>query len=111
MKAPQDGVPPAAAAGGTAAAEPAEGSAAGARERGAPRGRRRREGLTPPSWLALLFLLPALLVLGFLVVYPIVYSVIRSFFDASGESFVGLDNYTGIFQGRENLIAVRNTAI
>ena len=28
-----------------------------------------RERLTPPSWLALLFLLPALALLGFLVVY------------------------------------------
>ena len=102
MKAPQDGVPPAAAAGGAAAVstEPAP-----------PRGSRARERLTPPSWLALLFLLPALALLGFLVVYPIVYSVIRSLFDASGEQFVGVDNYTGVFQGRENLIAVRNTAI
>ncbi|NVI86007.1 carbohydrate ABC transporter permease [Actinomadura sp. BRA 177] len=57
------------------------------------------------------FLLPALLLLGFLVVYPIVYSVIRSFFDASGDGFAGVDNYTGIFKGHNNLVAVRNTAI
>ncbi|GLZ11800.1 ABC transporter permease [Actinomadura sp. NBRC 104425] len=74
-----------------------------------PRGR--GEGIAPPSWLALVFLLPALLLLGFLVVYPIVYSVVRSFFDASGDSFVGLDNYVGVFQGHDNLVAVRNTAI
>nr|WP_306440703.1 sugar ABC transporter permease [Actinomadura fibrosa] len=49
--------------------------------------------------------------LGFLVVYPIVYTVIRSFFDAAGDSFVGVDNYTGIFQGHDNIVAVRNTAI
>ncbi|TDB95046.1 ABC transporter permease subunit [Actinomadura sp. 7K534] len=103
MKAPKDGVPPAATAGGAAAvAEPAPDP---------PRKRRSRERLTPPSWLALLFLLPALALLGFLVVYPIVYSVIRSFFDATGDAFAGVDNYTGVFQGRENLIAVRNTAI
>ncbi|TDC83761.1 ABC transporter permease subunit [Actinomadura sp. 7K507] len=103
MKAPKDGVPPAATAGGAAAvAEPAPDP---------PRERRGRERLTPPSWLALTFLLPALLLLGFLVVYPIVYSVIRSLFDASGGTFVGVDNYVGVFQGRENLIAVRNTAI
>ncbi|MDL4821702.1 sugar ABC transporter permease [Actinomadura sp. OS1-43] len=59
----------------------------------------------------MLFLLPALVLLGFLVVYPIVYSVIRSFFDASGGSFVGLDNYTGVFQGHDNLVAVRNTVV
>ncbi|MGP4028072.1 ABC transporter permease subunit [Actinomadura sp. 3N407] len=104
MKAPKDeGVPPAVTAGGAAAvAEPAPAP---------PRERRGRERLTPPSWLALTFLLPALVLLGFLVVYPIVYSVIRSVFDASGDTFVGADNYTGVFQGRENLIAVRNTAI
>ncbi|NYD44058.1 alpha-glucoside transport system permease protein [Actinomadura luteofluorescens] len=102
MKAPNEEVPPAATAGGAAAidAPPARPGPRGARER-----------LTPPSWLALTFLLPALLLLGFLVVYPIVYSVIRSFFDASGDSFVGVDNYTGVFQGHDNLVAVRNTAI
>lgn len=106
MKAPNEGVPPAATAGGAAAvAEPAA-SPSGARRRGGG-----RERLTPPSWPALLFLLPALLLLGFLVVYPIVYSVIRSFFDASGDSFVGVGNYTGVFQGHDNLVAVRNTAV
>ncbi len=92
----EDAPPPAAAAD----------AAAGGR-----RGRRGgREGLNPPSWLAGGFLLPALLLLGFLVVYPIVYSVVRSFFDASGD-FNGLDNYTGVFKGHDNLVAVRNTAV
>jgi ABC-type sugar transport system permease subunit len=67
--------------------------------------------LGPPSWLALGFLLPALLLLGALVVYPIVYTAIRSFFDASGKKMVGLDNYTAIFTDHDSLIAVRNTAI
>ena len=44
-----------------------------------------------------LFLLPALVLLGALVVYPIVYSVFRSFFDQPATGFVGLDNYTAIF--------------
>ncbi|WP_433225359.1 ABC transporter permease subunit [Actinomadura formosensis] len=102
MKAPQEEVPPAATAGGAAAVDvPAARSGA----------RRGRERPAPPSWLAMTFLLPALLLLGFLVVYPIVYSVIRSFFDASGGSFVGVDNYTGVFKGHDNLVAVRNTAI
>ncbi|MFF0517481.1 ABC transporter permease subunit [Actinomadura nitritigenes] len=102
MKPTNEGVPPAATAGGAAAVT---GPAATRRGRGA------RERLTPPSWLALMFLLPALLLLGFLVVYPIVYSVIRSFFDASGGSFVGFDNYTGVFQGHDDLVAVRNTVV
>ncbi|MFI0356120.1 ABC transporter permease subunit [Actinomadura sp. 9N407] len=98
-----DEVPPAGPAGGASAAaggEPARPARTG----------RGRGGIAPPSWFAVLFLLPALLLLGFLVVYPIVYSVIRSFFDASG-GFAGLDNYIGVFQGHDNLVAVRNTAI
>jgi ABC-type sugar transport system permease subunit len=67
--------------------------------------------LGPPSWLSLGFLLPALLLLGALVVYPIVYTAIRSFFDASGKKMVGLDNYTAIFTDHDSLTAVRNTAI
>ncbi|QFG19874.1 carbohydrate ABC transporter permease [Actinomadura sp. WMMB 499] len=118
MKDPKDGTPPAATAGGAAAddggtgtAGTAAGSAAATAASPAPPRRGGRERLTPPSWLALLFLLPALLLLGFLVVYPIVYSVIRSLFDASGDSFVALDNYTEVFQGHDNLVAVRNTAV
>ncbi|HEY0540006.1 MAG TPA: ABC transporter permease subunit [Actinoallomurus sp.] len=56
-------------------------------------------------------MLPALLLLGALVVYPIVYTAIRSFFDASGKKMVGLDNYTAIFTDHDSLTAVRNTAI
>ncbi|MDN3360186.1 ABC transporter permease subunit [Actinomadura sp. DC4] len=67
--------------------------------------------LGPPSWLALGFLLPALLLLGALVCYPIIYTAIRSFFDASGKKMVGLDNYTAIFTDHDSLTAVRNTAI
>ncbi|MEO3824438.1 sugar ABC transporter permease [Actinomadura sp. B10D3] len=102
MKAPNEEVPPAATAGGAAAAGPPA---------AASPARPGRERLNPPSWLAMLFLLPALVLLGFLVVYPIVYSVIRSLFDASGDTFVGVDNYTGVFKGHDNLVAVRNTAI
>ncbi|WP_329234795.1 ABC transporter permease subunit [Actinoallomurus sp. NBC_01490] len=67
--------------------------------------------LGPPSWLALGFLLPALLLLGALVAYPIIYTAIRSFFDATGKKMVGLDNYTAIFTDHDSLLAVRNTAI
>jgi alpha-glucoside transport system permease protein len=70
--------------------------------------RPRRRG---PSWGALLFLLPALVLLGFLVVYPIVFSVARSFFDRAGSSFVGVDNYTRMFTSGSTLIAIRNNLI
>ncbi|MDX3643125.1 sugar ABC transporter permease [Streptomyces sp. MB09-02B] len=62
-------------------------------------------------WVAVLFLLPALVLLGALVVYPIGYSVWRSLFDADGSGFVGLDNYAEIFTDDSTLVAVRNTAI
>ncbi|TFE48394.1 sugar ABC transporter permease [Streptomyces sp. ICN441] len=57
------------------------------------------------------FLLPALVLLGALVVYPIGYSVYRSFLDRSGESFAGLGNYVEIFTDDTILTAVRNNAI
>ncbi|WP_432053967.1 ABC transporter permease subunit [Streptomyces sp. bgisy022] len=72
------------------------------------RGRRaRRRGRV----VALLFVLPALLLLGALVVYPVLFSVGRSLFDASGSQFVGVDNYTEMFRDPTTLTAVRNTAI
>ncbi|WP_406058761.1 sugar ABC transporter permease [Streptomyces sp. NBC_01077] len=57
------------------------------------------------------FLLPALLLLGALVVYPIGYSVQRSFFDRSGSSFVGLDNYLSLVTDDSLRTAVRNNVI
>ncbi|MFJ4683504.1 ABC transporter permease subunit [Streptomyces sp. NPDC091377] len=61
--------------------------------------------------VALLFVLPALLLLGALVVYPVLFSVGRSLFDATGDRFVGADNYTRMFQDPATLKAVRNTAV
>ncbi|MGW4030344.1 carbohydrate ABC transporter permease [Streptomyces sp. NPDC004838] len=57
------------------------------------------------------FLLPALVLLGALVVYPIGYSVYRSFFDQAGTGFAGLDNYREIFTEDSILTAVKNNAI
>lgn len=62
-------------------------------------------------WVAVLFLLPALVLLGALVVYPIGYSVWRSLYDADGSGFVGLENYGDVFTDDATLTAVRNTAI
>ncbi|MGC0334094.1 alpha-glucoside transport system permease protein [Streptomyces sp. SAI-170] len=78
-------------------------SAAGA----GPARRPRRRGRA----VALLFVLPALLLLGALVVYPVLFSVGRSFFDASGTRFVGGDNYAEMFRDPATVKAVRNTAI
>ncbi|MEU4270503.1 sugar ABC transporter permease [Streptomyces sp. NPDC026092] len=76
------------------------------------------EGTTPTArragsrrTVAVGFLLPALVLLGALVVYPIGYSVHRSFFDKAGDSFAGLDNYVALFTDDTILTAVRNNAI
>jgi alpha-glucoside transport system permease protein len=61
--------------------------------------------------VAVLFLLPALVLLGALVVYPIGYSLIRSFLNQSGDGFAGLDNYRELFTDDSILTAVKNTAI
>ncbi|MET9430767.1 MULTISPECIES: sugar ABC transporter permease [unclassified Streptomyces] len=61
--------------------------------------------------MAAAFLLPALVLLGALVVYPIGYSVYRSFFDQSGDAFAGLANYTEIFTDDTILTAVKNNAV
>ncbi|MBF8194045.1 ABC transporter permease subunit [Nonomuraea sp. K274] len=92
---PQD--PPADTAGG-----PATGPA------DTPRKQRR---LGPSPTVAIAFLLPAALLLGIWVVYPIAYSIFRSLFDAAGTGFVGLGNYTTIFTDDGMLTTVRNNLI
>lgn len=67
--------------------------------------------LGPPRWLAGLFLLPALIFLGAFMLYPIGYSAWRSLFDATGDAFVGLDNYVAIFTNPDTFIALRNNVI
>ncbi|GAA3152562.1 carbohydrate ABC transporter permease [Streptomyces rectiviolaceus] len=60
--------------------------------------------------VAVLFLAPALVLLGALVLYPIGYSVFRSFFDKSGD-FTALGNYKTLFTDDTILTAVKNNAI
>ncbi|MEV8533546.1 sugar ABC transporter permease [Streptomyces sp. NPDC051211] len=61
--------------------------------------------------MAAAFLLPALVLLGALVVQPIGYSVYRSLFDRSGGSFVGLGNYGEILRDDTIRTALQNTAV
>ncbi|KUO18496.1 ABC transporter permease [Streptomyces dysideae] len=61
--------------------------------------------------VAVLFLLPALVLLGALVVYPIGYSVVRSFYDQSGSGFAGLDNYEALFTDDGIRTALKNNVI
>jgi alpha-glucoside transport system permease protein len=61
--------------------------------------------------VAVLFLLPALVLLGALVVYPIGYSVVRSFYDQSGDGFAGFDNYEALFTDDGIRTALKNNII
>jgi alpha-glucoside transport system permease protein len=74
-------------------------------------GKKRKSVTGTRKTIAAGFLLPALVLLGALVVYPIGYSVYRSFLDKSGNSFAGLDNYVEIFTDDTILTAVENNAI
>jgi alpha-glucoside transport system permease protein len=70
-----------------------------------------RRRLGPSPTIAYIFLLPAALLLGIWVVYPIFYSIFRSLFDASGQGFVGLENYGTIFSDAGMLRTIRNNLI
>ncbi|MEV5429587.1 sugar ABC transporter permease [Streptomyces sp. NPDC052701] len=61
--------------------------------------------------VAALFLLPALVLLGALVVYPIGYSLVRSFYDQSGDGFAGFDNYQALFTDEGIRTALKNNVI
>ncbi|MFI8192125.1 carbohydrate ABC transporter permease [Streptomyces sp. NPDC085946] len=61
--------------------------------------------------VAALFLLPALVLLGALVVYPIGYSVVRSFYDQSGDGLAGFDNYEALFTDEGIRTALKNNII
>jgi alpha-glucoside transport system permease protein len=57
------------------------------------------------------FLAPALVVLGALVVYPVIATVWRSFFDQAGTEFIGIDNYRRIFELDRMRKAIVNSLI
>jgi alpha-glucoside transport system permease protein len=60
---------------------------------------------------ALAFLLPAAIFLIVWLVYPTIRTIIRSFFDRSGNDFVGLSNYKDLFTTDTLKTAIKNNAI
>ncbi len=87
-------------------------SAVAAGAPGAPAPPRSRKSVTGTrKTVAALFLLPALVLLGALVVYPIGYSVVRSFYDQSGDGFAGVDNYRALFTDDGIRTALKNNVI
>ena len=65
---------------------------------------RYREGVRP-----YIFVGPALVILAVFLVYPVLNTILTSFKDARGESFVGLDNFQFVFTDESMLRAIRNT--
>src|SRR4051794_20453927 len=57
------------------------------------------------------FLAPAAILLGVWIVYPTIYTIIRSLFDRSGSNFVGLDNYGELFSQDILVTAFKNNAL
>jgi len=68
-------------------------------------GRWRRHAVTA------IFLGPALVFLAVWIVYPTIRTVIRSFFDRSGDNFVWFDNYKTLFTSDTLVKAIENNAI
>ena len=61
--------------------------------------------------LAAGFLAPAAVMLGIWVVYPTIRTIVRSFYDRSGENFVWFDNYQTLFTSDTLVTAIKNNAI
>jgi alpha-glucoside transport system permease protein len=61
--------------------------------------------------MPLSFLAPALLLLGVWVVYPAIATVIRSFFDDQGNSFVWFENFSRMFHDDVIYTAIKNNVI
>ena len=72
-------------------------------------------GAEPGRWrkyaLAAGFLAPAFFFLGIWVLYPTLYTIWRSFFDRSGEEFVGFENYQALFTNDVIVTAIKNNFI
>ncbi len=58
-----------------------------------------------------MFLAPAVILLGVWILYPLVYTVWRSFYDRSGANFIWLDNYRTLFTTDTTRTAIKNNAI
>jgi alpha-glucoside transport system permease protein len=74
-------------------------------------------GSEPGRWgkylVGAFFLGPALLLLGVWMIYPVVYTIVRSFFGEHGflGSWVGIDNYKTLFTDHTLRTAIKNNAI
>jgi alpha-glucoside transport system permease protein len=58
-----------------------------------------------------IYIAPAALLLGFLLIYPTIQTLVLSFFGANSETFVGLSNYEYAFTDGKMLVSFRNMAL
>lgn len=77
-----------------------------------------RRGLKPEQYLTvLLFVGPALILIGLLVIYPAIKTIINSFYTTTGigynapQSFAGWSNYTAMFSDPNMQTAIKNNIL
>jgi alpha-glucoside transport system permease protein len=78
-------------------------------ERGLPPAR--EPGLWQRYGIVVIFLAPALVLLGVWIVYPTISTIHRSFYDRSGDNFIGLDNYRTLFSDATLRKAIENNLL
>jgi alpha-glucoside transport system permease protein len=79
---------------------------------GRPRGRRLPSIFKREGWQALAFVLPAMALLGVLVVYPMIYTIVYSFGNTNSRlivtKWVGFDNYERLFTRDREFLDLRD---
>jgi alpha-glucoside transport system permease protein len=65
-----------------------------------------REGVRP-----YVFVGPALVILAVFLIYPVINTILISLKDATGQDFVGFDNYEFVFTDDSMVRSIRNTAL
>lgn len=66
----------------------------------------RRRGFT--HWI---YVAPSLFILAFFLVYPTVHTILLSFHDRTGDSFIGITNYRFVFGNKAMQTALRNNLL
>ena len=72
------------------------------------RGLPRRARAPATSSSSILFAAPAAILLLIGLIYPAIATIFQSFFDKTGENFVGLENYVWVFTNPEGFWSVIN---
>jgi alpha-glucoside transport system permease protein len=71
----------------------------------------RPPGLWSRYRVTIAFLIPAAILLGAWIVYPTIYTIVRSFYDRGGSNFIGFDNYSELFSRDTLTTAIKNNAL